>query len=827
MIGNYLTIALRNIVRHKLYSFINIAGLAVGLTSVIFVILFVRDELSYDKWIPDTQNLYRVEMTAQMLGRPPLVMAVIPYAMPEAMLNEVPGVTGMTRVFTNPMTLTAGDRQFREIVVSVDPGFFKLIRLPLVAGDPDAVFRQPQSLVLSQSAARKYFGSANPIGRTITTARTDCADTDTVCRSQTVSLKVTGVMRDLPHNSQLNDDVFLPNTSIADGTSKEVKHTWFDQSGWGYVKLAPGTDPNAVIAGMAPLLDRNVTPELRKFGLRGTGSQNFLVHLTPFTQVHLTSSRWQYNMTPPGSWTTVYGVIAIGALILLVACFNFMNLATARAMLRAREIALRKTMGANRRQLIVQFLSEAVLMALLALVLAVAAAEMLLPVFDKFLGRPLTLDYAADWPLLLALVGVAIIAGLISGSYPALILSGFRPAATLRTNSAGQAGSGGLRNILVVLQFAVSIGLGIAAAVVFGQITFARNMELGFRHDNILTLHSASLLTTEQRQAMLQALRANPGVTDAGMASNMPLDEGQAHVLIQIPGQPDKIDLNWIAADPSYPKVFGIKLVAGRMLSETRGDDRIHSMLPGLDPLNEGRSLIINALAAHRMGWTPEEAVGKTVLFNQAHVRIVGVLADTKTNGAREPVVPMAYPYIAEYPMGIAVRMRPDMVPQTVDFIDRTWRAFSPMIAIQRGFMDDRYGKFYQADERQGTMFGAFVLVAIFIACLGLFGLAAFTAGRRTKEIGIRKVFGARTRDVVLLLLWQFSIPVLVANAIAWPLAWYYLHGWLQGFAYHISLSPLYFVSAGAIAMLIAWATVFTHARRVAGANPIHALRYE
>ena len=827
MFHNYLTIALRNIVRHKLYSFINIAGLAIGLTSVIFVILFVRDELSYDKWIPDTQNLYRVEMTARMLGRPPLVMAVIPYAMPEAMLNEVPGVTAMTRVFTNPMTLTAGDRQFRETVVSVDPGFFKLIRLPLVSGDPDTVFRQPQSLVLSQSAARKYFGGADPIGRTITTGRADCADTDTACRSQIVSLKVTGVMRDIPHNSQLNDDVYLPNTSIADGTSREVKREWFDQSGWGYVRLAPGTDPNVVIAGMKPLLDRNVTPSLRRFGQAGTGSENFIVHLTPFTQVHLTSSRWQYNMTPPGSWTTVYGVIAIGMLILLVACFNFMNLATARAMLRAREIALRKTMGASRRQLVIQFLGEAVLMALLALMLAFAISEMLLPAFDKFLGRPIVLDYAVDWPLLLALVGVAIAAGLVSGSYPALVLSGFKPAATLRTNSAGQAGSGRLRNLLVVLQFAVSIGLGIAAAVVFSQISYARNMELGFRHDNILTLHSASLLTTEQRQAMLQALRANPGVTEVGMTGHMPLDDGQAHVLVQIPGQPDKIDLNWIAIDPGYPKVFGIKLLAGRLLSETRGDDRIHSVLSDLDPQNEGRNLIINETAARRMGWSPEEVVGKTVLFNKAHVRIVGVLADAKINGAREPVVPTAYPYVADYPMGIAVRMRSDTVPQTVGFIDRIWRGFSPTIAIQRGFLDDRFGKFYQADERQGEMFGAFVGIAIFIACLGLFGLAAFTASRRTKEIGIRKVFGARTRDVVFLLLWQFSIPVLVANAIAWPPAWYYLHGWLQGFAYHITLSPFYFLGAGAIAMAIAWATVFTHARRVAGANPIHALRYE
>jgi putative ABC transport system permease protein len=828
MFRNYLTIALRNIVRHKLYSFINIAGLAVGLACVIFVILFVRDELSYDRWIPGTQNLYRVEMTFISHDRPPLALAVTPYPMPEAMRNEVPGVTEMTRVLPSIMTFTAGDRQFRENAFAVDPGFFKLVPLPLVAGDPETVFRNPNSVVLSQSAARKYFGDANPLGRILVTGRGDCAITDPACQGQTISLKVTGVMRDLPHNTQLTGDVFFPNTSHADRMTLDDRQNWLNENGWGYIRLAPGADPNAVIAGMAPLLDRNVTPALRKFGeVAGSGSQHYIIHLTPFAQVHLTSSRWLYNMTVPGNWATVFGVIVIGVLILLVACFNFMNLATARAMLRAREIALRKTLGARRRQLVIQFLGEAVLIALLALLLAFAATEVLLPVFDNFLGRPIRLDYAADWPLLLALIGVAVTAGLISGSYPALVLSGFRPAATLRTNSAGQAGSGGLRNILVVLQFAVSIGLGIAATVVFGQISYARNMELGFRHDNILILQSAKLLTTEQRQAMLQALRSNPSISDVGMANRVPFDDGQSHTPVQLPGQSNFIDLNWNAIDPDYVKVFGIKLVAGRMLSETRGDDRIHSMAPGIDPQNEGRNLIINAMAAHRMGFTPDQAVGKTILFNQAHMKIVGVLADAKDQGAREPVVPMAYPYIPDYPMQIAIRMRGVTAPQTVDFIDRLWRSFSPNVAIQRAFLDDSFGKFYQEDERQGAMFGAFVALAVFIACLGLFGLAAFTAGRRTREIGIRKVFGASTRDVVFLLLWQFSVPVLIANAIAWPLAWYYLHGWLQGFAYHITLSPFYFLGAGSAALIIAGATVFTHARRVAGANPIHALRYE
>ncbi len=751
---------------------------------------------------------------------------MIPYPMPQAMLEEISGVTAMTRFYSEAMTMVVGDKQFAEKVSVVDPGFFKLIRLPLITGDPDSVFRQPDSVVLSQSAARKYFGVANPIGQIILTGRGDCTATDTVCETATVSLKVTGIMRDLPHNTQLTGDIFFPNTSIADRMGHDTKQAWLSNNGWGFVSLAPGTDPAHVIASMAPMLDRTVAPELRKFGIPGRGSQVYEVHLTRFNQVHLDSSRYSLNLTPPGSWTTVYGVIAIGVLILLVACFNFMNLATARAMLRAREIALRKTMGANRRQLIIQFLGEAVLLALLALVLAFAIAEMLLPIFDKFLQRPIGFHYASDWPLLLALVGVAVAAGIVSGSYPALVLSGFRPASTLRTNSAGQAGSGALRNILVVLQFAVSIGLGIAAAVVFGQISYARTIDLGFQRDNIVVMGSGRM-TTEQRDGFVQVLRANPGVIGVGLTDRTPFQIGQSLVLVQPPGRADTVTLNGVNIDPGYPTVYSIKLVAGRLLSETRGDDRMNSQTPGGDPLNEGRNILLNVAGAQRLGLAPQQAVGKTVLFNHNHVKIAGVLADAKVNGAREPINPTAYTYVPRASMGLSVHLRPDTIPQTLAFIDKTWRAFSPIGAIQRTFLDDSFNQLYQVDERQGEMFGAFVMVAIFIACLGLFGLAAFTAGRRTKEIGIRKVFGARTRDVVFLLLWQFSIPVLIANAIAWPVAWYYLHGWLQGFAYRIPLSPVYFVGAGATALVIAWATVFVHARRVAGANPIHALRYE
>jgi putative ABC transport system permease protein len=732
----------------------------------------------------------------------------------------------MTRFHQEPMTLMVGDRQFFEGVRAVDPGFFTVIRLPLLAGDPASVFRHPDSVVLSQKAARKYFGDADPIGKTLTTGRGGCPDGDSACQSQIVTLTVTGVMRDLPHNTQFDGDVFLPNTSAADRVSRDARNDWDSQNGWSYVRLAPGTDPKAVAAAMAPLIDRNLGPEVGKIGLHTPARDIFLVHLTPFSQVHLNSEQWRYNATPPGSWTTLYGVGAIGLLILLVACFNFMNLATARASQRAREISLRKTLGATRRQLIVQFLGESVLMAVVALVLALALVEVLLPAFSAFLRKPMAFHYFSEWPLLLLILGVAVGAGLISGSYPALVLSGFRPATVLRANAPGQAGSGSLRLILVVTQFAVSIGLGIAALVVFSQINYARNLNMGFRHDNIVIVESGKM-TLRGQESFLQRLRSYPGVLGIALSDMSPLDNGQNVANVRLPGQPDLIMLNKLAINPDFPRVYGIKLVAGRMLSDARADDSFAAMPFIGNPVNEGHNIMVNEAGARQLGFTPQSILGKTILYTGSHVTVVGVLSDTKFGGAREPVKPTSYIYDPTFPASAAVLVRGDMIPQTLAFIDKAWHDYAPIAAIRRRFLDDTFSKLYQADQRQGAMFGIFVAIAIFIACLGLFGLAAFTAGRRTKEIGIRKVFGARDHDVIRLLLWQFSIPVLLANLIAWPLAWYYLNGWLQNFAFRITLSPLYFLAAGLVALLIAWATIFAHAWRVARANPINALRYE
>jgi putative ABC transport system permease protein len=815
--------AARGIIRHRLYSLINIVGLAVGLTCIIFVTLFVRDELSYDQWIPDTKNLYRVELTLDIPGRAPLPLAVIPYPMPAAMRDQIPGVTGATVLHSWAVTLTSGDGQFSQNVDIVDPDFFRIIRLPLARGTPASVFREPESIVLSETAAREYFGEADPIGRTLTVAQGTCRDQGAPCPQ--ISLRVTGVVPDLPHNTQLLGDAFIPTTSLANPIPQSVRQNWFSQNGYGYVRLAPGASPAAVVAATAAIFDQDVTPALRT-GANVLGSRIDKAHLTRFTHVHLDSARWQYNMGAPGSWSTLYGVAAIGLLTLLVACFNFMNLTTARASLRAREIALRKVLGAHRGQLILQFLAEAVLVALLSWIIALALAEVLLPLFDEFLQRPIQLHYASDWRLLLLLAGVAVATGLISGSYPALVLSGLRPMTGLRGGEGGSR-SAWLRNVLVVLQFSVSIGMAIAAATVFRQVSYGRTMDLGFNRDHIVVINGSRQLTGEKQEAFAQALRTDPGVAAVGLSSYTPFSSDQSISDIQVPGRAQPFTMNTTVIGPDYPLVYAIPVVAGRLLSANRGADRLHGVGIGGDPLNEGRDVLLNVAAAKRLGFSPHQAVGQTILYNQAHVHIVGVLANTKLQGALQPVAPMIYIYVPDYGMNISVRLNPGRIPQTLSFIDRTWHAFTPTMAIQRTFLDQSFDQLYRQDEREGAMLGAFVIVAVLIGCLGLYGLAVFTAEQRTKEIGIRKVSGARTHDIVRLMLWRISVPVLIANLVAWPIAYVYLRHWLDGYAYRIALNPLYFLAGGAVALLIAWATVYGNTLRLARASPVHALRYE
>jgi putative ABC transport system permease protein len=429
----------------------------------------------------------------------------------------------------------------------------------------------------------------------------------------------------------------------------------------------------------------------------------------------------------------------------------------------------------------------------------------------------------------LAVVGVAIAAGLFGGIYPALVLSGFRPAATLGTSQSGMSGSGLLRTTLVVLQFAISIGLGIATIVVFAQLSYARAVDIGFDRHNLVVIRGADRITPSQRDALRQSLAAEPSVEGVAASNMVPFDGTILVGQVQLPDGVQQFTIRNINIDPDFLRVYGMKLLAGRNLSRARGEDAYPDMDAKPKPANPHANILITAAAARQLGIPVEKAVGQTIFYSEQKVpcTIVGVVGDTYYDSLQTPLQPIIYYYDPKGPGPLTIRIKPGQTQAALAAIDRVWHRQVPTVTIRRQFQDASFDKLFTADEKEGAIFAIFVGVAIFIACLGLFGLSAFTVERRTREIGVRKVFGARTRDIVRLLLWQFSIPVLIANLVAWPVAWFYLRHWLEGYAYRISLNPLYFLAGGLAALVIAWVTVITHAVLVARANPVHALRYE
>lgn len=827
MLRHHLITALRSLAYHRLYSIINIAGLSIGLAAAVLIVLYVRDELSYDDWIPGTANLYRLEATFHIPGTDPAPFAMASYPVVTAIRGQIPQVRAAIHVHPESMTVGLGDRQFRETVTFVDPDFFQVIRLPLADGDPARVLAEPESVVLSQSTARKLFGSLDPIGRTLTLApdsHSSCDSNDAACLSMVYTVTVTGVVRDLPHNTQFVMDMVVPSNSRADSMPAfEKANDWTSLDGnFGYLELTPGADPAAVVSAVKSILDRSFDP--RKLGVNLPMSEFEQYRLTPLRETHLTSDQFR-GMTPGGSWTTVYGLSAIALLIVIIACCNFTNLATARATLRAREIAVRKLGGAKRWELIVQLLIEAVLFSVASLVIALALVEIALPPYSRFLGRPIALHYLADWPLLAALVAASMAVGVASGMYPAVVLSRFRPALSLRSRPDGFGSPGMLRAALVIVQFAISIGLGIIALVVVRQVEFARQVDLGFDRDGVVIVRGIGGLTPSTRDSLASALRANPQIAAVSYSNAVPFELSYVdNDQIRTSGGPVAVAAQVINIDPEFASLYGMKVLAGRFLSEQRGEDLTTRRATV-------RNMLINATGARRLGFSPEQAVGQSVSVGGRYTgRIVGVLNDTKLQGMRSPVPPELFYFDqadAHAMRLMSLRIRGELAPQTLSFIDRTWRSFVSGAAIDRYYLSEAFDTLFQPDQKQGQILGLFVGIAMVIACLGVIGLAVFTAERRTKEIGVRKIAGARTQAIVSLMLWRISVPVLIANLIAWPLAYSYLNRWLEGYAYRISLSPAYFLAGGAVALLAAWTAVFAHTLRLARTSPIHALRYE
>ena len=836
MLQHYLKMATRSFFHHKLYSFINIAGLSVALACAILILLFVRDQLSYDAWIPGTQNLYRLAVTFLPPGSAPLATGQCPFPVLTAAGEKIPQVKAVVHVVPEQMTVMTERLEANQQVTFVDANLFRVLKLPLLEGDPAHVLAQPESVVLSESMARKYFGGADPLGKTLRVSGMLidlCAPHDTTCYGATHTLTVTGVLKDLPHNTQLQADFLVPNGSLADELKPSEKEGMWDGTlgDYGYVQLESGAHPAAVLSALKPILDSGIEPGGAGGDIRGSQIQRY--RLIPFRDAHLGIDGEQFGgMRPGGSRETVYGFAVIALLIVLVAGSNFMNLATARATLRAQEIGLRKVAGARRGQIAMQVLSEATLTALVAFALAFSLVEILLPAYDRFIGEPIRLHYPGDMRLLAAMVGGAVAIGLLSGIYPALVLSGFRPAASLKSRGGAHTGSGLLRSALVIGQFAVSIALGVAAIVVFRQISYARGLDPGFVRDDIVVLKSLANVSPEGRERLARLVSAGPGIQATALSDVVPFDRFFTESVVLWSGRATEgVGTRLIHSGRSFASLYGMRLRAGRWLPARDADQASANA-------SEPVSVLISVTAARQLGYSPEAAVDQILSVRgpgapqsthsqSPRFRVLGVLDDAMINGVREPPQPTMFLPADRGAEFLSVRVRAGELPQALAFIDRVWRSLAPSVALQRYFLTESYNEQFAAVEKQGTMFAVFVAVAILIGCLGLFGLAVFTAERRTKEIGIRKVSGARARDIVWLMLWRISLPVLAANVIAWPIAYYYLHRWLEGYAYRISLDPQYFLAAGAGALLIAWATVYGNTLLLARTSPLRALRYE
>ena len=817
MIGSYLAVGFRRLVTQKLYSTLNIAGLAVGLACAILILLYVHYELSFDEHFPGADRIYRISAEVPT-GNGGAAMHAAPNfypAGPQLELDFAADVDQVARIARQSVRLRHGADTFYEDGFRwADASFFDIFALDWVAGDPKRALTEPSTVVLTQGAAAKYFGAENPVGQTL------------VLEGQW-PLTVTGVIRDLPR------DTHLSATVIASFDVGDKVLGWNYDGNWSfwfyhtYVRLKPGARIES--------LERRFPQFVASHRRPGDSAATMIA--TKLADIHL-HGRVQ-ELTPPGSLTTVTAFAAIALSILLIACVNFMNLSTARAAQRAREIGVRKVIGAVRGQLVAQFLGEAVLYALLATLVAVALVEVLLPPFNTFAGTAIELDYG-NVGTLATLAVLALAVGLLAGSYPAFYLSAFEPVRVLKGDATRGRGGQRLRGTLVVVQFAVSIVLLIATVTIYLQTRFARDVDRGFDTAQVVHLSGSPTVGLGPGfEAARNRMLENPEITAVIQGGMRPGGAGTR--LIRAEGSdPAGRQMLATGVDYGFFETYGIELLAGRTFSRDYGTDGF--TLPNQNGVaNTPGAYVLNELAARELGFTPDEAIGKWFETDfsgnfSASVRgpIVGVVKNTYFETLREPQKPLVYFAAADswrlpivYFRDASIRVTGKRLRETLAFIDATWSQIQPDLPVARTFLDDEFAALYANDERQMQIFGVFAALAIFVACLGLFGLASFTTERRTKEIGIRKTLGGSAVDVVTLLTSEFSRLVLLSNVVAWPIAYLAMRRWLADFAYRIDLSPLVFAGGALVTFAIAWLTVAGIALRAASAKPLHSLRYE
>jgi ABC-type antimicrobial peptide transport system permease subunit len=784
---NYFKVALRNIRRHPGYSIINIAGLAIGLACCLFILIWVMDELSYDKFHENAPDLYRVEENQYYSGRVYHV-TVTPYPLAPALKADFPEIIEATQyVGVGGQLLQYEEKAFFETGIrAVAPAFFRMFTFPFVRGDSNTALDDPFSLVISEEIAEKYFGEEDPIGKVFSV-------------NNRYDMKVTGVMKNVPNNSYLQFDMTIPYAllekvgAVNDGMGSNSILT--------FVQLQKGASPQQVNEKIRGFIKKHVPDSVTE------------LELALYSKIHL-HQYFGYGRDM-GQIKYVYIFSLIAFFVLLIACINFMNLSTARSANRAREVGVRKVVGALKGHIIRQFYGESVIYAFIALVFAVILVVLLMSPFNNLSGKELSLGILGNWMILAGFIGVTLFTGLVAGSYPALFLSSFQPVRVIRGSLKSGAGSSLFRRILVVVQFSLSIFLIIGTVVVYNQLHYMKNRDVGYDKEHLVYIPMRGQ-TGQFYEVLKNSLVRDPRILGVTGSNHRPSNIGSNSSGAEWDGKdPDQVVLIGISSvDYDYIDTIGIELTEGRSFSKEYGTDQ-----------TEG--FIVNEEVAELMG--KESIVDERFSFAGKEGHIVGVMKNFHYYSLRNKIEPLAI-YLRPAADGFSytlIRIPSENISGSLDFVKETWQKVVPGFPFEYRFLVEDFEFYYRSDERMGDLLKYFSILAVFIACLGLFGLASFSAEQRTKEIGIRKVLGASAQQITLLLCKEFFVLVLLANIIAWPVAYFIMRNWLQDFAYRTSLGLLTFVMTMVLALIIALFTVSFQAVKAAVANPVDALKYE